>query len=178
MVDKLNKKIDREIAEGLENSGHIKDNYITNGAWRQPCGFSHKLLLVWRVSLNLPLRLLQKQYPIALILNNSVFIFLLALHPCIVNNGLCCFHLASSANPAFFTSLSDAQLLDIYSIEQGEKCWNGLGMAQSSVKAFGRAKIPNVIASAFLIKRKKDIFPDVGEKQYLQLQVQLCCCFC
>lgn len=42
-----------------------------------------------------------------------------------------------------------------------------------------RAKIPNVIASAFLIKRegKKDIFPDVGEKQYLQLQVQLGCCF-
>lgn len=28
-------------------------------------------------------------------------------------------------------------------------------MAQSSVKAFGRAKIPNVIASAFLIKREK-----------------------
>lgn len=44
-----------------------------------------------------------------------------------------------------------------------------------------RAKIPNVIASAFLIKReggKKDIFPDVGEKQYLQLQVQVGCCFC
>lgn len=40
-------------------------------------------------------------------------------------------------------------------------------MAQSSEKAFGRAKIPNVIASAFLIKRekKKEIFPDVGGKQ-------------
>lgn len=51
-------------------------------------------------------------------------------------------------------------------------------MAQSSVKAFGGAKIPNVIANAFLIKGKKDIFPDVGEKQYLQLQVQRGCCFC
>lgn len=47
------------------------------------------------------------------------------------------------------------------------------------MKAFGRAKIPNVIASKFLIKRgeKKDIFPDVGEEPDLQLQVQLHRCF-
>lgn len=47
------------------------------------------------------------------------------------------------------------------------------------MKAFGRANIPNVIARAFFNKRgKKGIFPDVGEKQYLQLQVQPHRCFC
>lgn len=37
---------------------------------------------------------------------------------------------------------------------------------------FGRAKIPIAIASAFLIKREKDIFPDVGKKSYI------CSCKC
>lgn len=125
MVDKLNKKYKveeiksnqnlKETPEGLENFIDIKDNYITNGALKQTHEFSQKLLLVWKISLNLPSWLLQKQYPIVHIINSSVFIFLLALHPFIVNDGLSCFYFspASSANPAFFASLSDVQSLDI-----------------------------------------------------------------
>lgn len=54
------------------------------------------------------------------------------------------------------------------------------GRGLSETEVFSRAKILNVIASEFFNKRagKKEVFPDVGEKPDLQLQVRLCCCFC
>ncbi len=128
-------------------------------------------------SLNLPLWLPQK-YPLALILNRSVFIHLLELHPCIVNNG--CFHFspASSANTSAFFYISLRRSVTEYTPQSREKSaemdlgwpnvvW-GLLVGQRS----------QMLLPVHFNKRKKAIFPDVGEKQYLQLQVQLRCCFC
>lgn len=131
----------------------------TNGTLKQTGIFSQKLLPVWKVSLNLPVWL--QQSLLALILQSTLFIHLLALYPCVVNNSLCCFHFgpAAPANLDSLTSLSDARLLEIYPTEKkkkkGEKWWNGIAIVKSSVKALGKAKIPNVTASTYLIKREK-----------------------
>lgn len=57
-----------DIPESLKNSRQeTKDRYRRNGALSQPCGFLHKLLLVWKISLNLLFWLLHKYYLHALV---------------------------------------------------------------------------------------------------------------